>query len=522
MDLQHAILTASLRWGRFDDGAGEVASINFSKDAICHCISDILTFDRGGVLCSGGKLGRDRAIAGFREIVSQYQRRHCLSPENSLNFDALRALLDGKISPLSDSSWVDMEEMLDHPQELQEFVAAARLAIGAAAPAPSAPGAAPVAPSGVGDVGVGGVGAPRRFRCLLRGSEAPAAPAAAAGAGVAAVAPATPPAAPAAAARAAGGRPKSYRGALTTARTALKQLRRKLARLEKKHHQVVTERDDALEALQAHEYFRQAKKNNKMGDPGRQRKRHILTVAGGLKIVCARNQGHGGGLAVLQHLGIDESLDNRTVYKWERVFASCIILLSRAWFNYHYTAVTTLQDNLNSGTWQLPDEQRLLTYELIQVVADATNTPAAQSSKAHVMQLKAVFGPPGAFDTVVEMIPFDDGEDIVNDDGEDGDAADAPTLLLREEYDYTGNDDGFDPPQSSIHKVYPDMRCIPNSGFGGKALRSMLIEQMQSVGCRSWTYEAEHETNHATEKHIHIRVQSSSSSRSLLDWEGYP
>ena len=162
--------------------------------------------------------------------------------------------------------------------------------------------------------------------------------------------------------------------------------------------------------------------------------------------------------------------------------------------------MSTLQDNLNSGTWELAGLERLLTYEVIQLVADATNTPAAQSSKAHVMQLQVLFGPPGAWDKVAEMIPFDDGV------AADPAPMEPPVLVLREEYDYFGNQDCFEPPLNSIHKIYPDMRCVPDSGFGGKALRAMLIEQMQSVGCRSWTYEAEHETRHATEKHIHIRV----------------
>ena len=171
---------------------------------------------------------------------------------------------------------------------------------------------------------------------------------------------------------------------------------------------------------------------------------------------------------MLRHLHMEDTINRQSVYKYERVLASCVVILARQWFEYNYGCISALNLHLSNGKWVLPEVQRFLSDEVIQITADATNTPAAQSSKAHVCQVQSLFGPPGAIDKISNKLVVQ-----ADDDGDVGIAGDASFDLL-ERHDFVS---GALLPPSSFYKVYPDMRRIPDKGFGAVELRSMLIEQ---------------------------------------------
>ena len=80
--------------------------------------------------------------------------------------------------------------------------------------------------------------------------------------------------------------------------------------------------------------------------------------------------------------------------------ASALLVISRDWFKHRYMVADRLQAKLLSGhiVYHNAEVNPFFTYELISIVADATNTPACQSHKAHVVELQAMFGPASMFE----------------------------------------------------------------------------------------------------------------------------
>ena len=114
--------------------------------------------------------------------------------------------------------------------------------------------------------------------------------------------------------------------------------------------------------------------------------------------MCQRNLGHASAGALLCHIDIPE-VSRQSVCNWEFEIASALLVISQDWFKHRYMVADRLQAKLLSGhiVYHNAEVNPFFTYELISIVADATNTPACQSNKAHVVELQTMFGPTSLF-----------------------------------------------------------------------------------------------------------------------------
>ena len=262
-------------------------------------------------------------------------------------------------------------------------------------------------------------------------------------------------------------------------KAALKLLTRKQKRTQQRAEKAEAELAALKLELASQNFVVEPKRKRRLrGKQGATRARHVWSVVGGIRIALARNQGHAGVGAVLQHLGFDpdEHTHTTSINKWECRLSSAVHTMARNWLKHRTDAMDTFRLWLRDGKCKLIEP--LNTWQILSLRGDATNTPANQSSKAHTREVRSAFGPGGFWDHVQEEILT---SQLAEDDIDEVDFA---TLLSRR----NGT--------SRILKVYPDIGRIPEV-FGGKELREMFLSQLRLSGaptwidCEAWMYEVE-------------------------------
>ena len=201
-----------------------------------------------------------------------------------------------------------------------------------------------------------------------------------------------------------------------------------------------------------------------------------------MRLAALRNAGHAGGRALLDHVELD-SVSSHSVWRWEKILAAAMIVSMRRWLEEMYARTVCLHKHLASEKLIVEPDIKF-TYEILRVRCDATNTPACQSSKAHVMETCSAFGPAGIYDCT----------------GYEG-------HLQRSDVCKVAG--GKAAATSTSRWLYPDLYRIPDTGFGGKELRQAMLQQIKSTGARAWN-EPAHEGLHGQHrKHVRILLAAS-------------
>ena len=173
--------------------------------------------------------------------------------------------------------------------------------------------------------------------------------------------------------------------------------------------------------------------------------RHMVSMLGGYQLALKRNLGHASASSLVMHL--DAGVGVKPVYRWERILGANIMAQARSFYSQHHAYLKSVIEALSNPQAEAgEDTQMLLSYEVHSIRADATNSAAVHSAKAHVLELMSFYR--------------------------------HAAYHLR---DAAGNIDA--PPEEDIHRVFSDLQKVPETCTGVEQ-RALFIKQIQAAGCR--------------------------------------
>ena len=110
----------------------------------------------------------------------------------------------------------------------------------------------------------------------------------------------------------------------------------------------------------------------------------------GYRLAICRNSGNASEVATLTALMPDASLSRQAMATWENRLSANLLLQPHEYFHARYEAVAKLRALIAPCMDSIP-EGRSLTYEILRIQGDGTNSAIAHGHKAHTCQVRACF-----------------------------------------------------------------------------------------------------------------------------------
>ena len=156
----------------------------------------------------------------------------------------------------------------------------------------------------------------------------------------------------------------------------MKVLRKHLKRLQKTHDELKSTLD---RERRMREFVHRSKKRSKRAV------RWNMSLRGGYKLAFLRNRAHCSLTALREN--VDTHFSSKTIARWERLFATSLLLQSRAWYTYQYLYLQRLWASIDSVTPVASPQESILTWEAHSLRADSTNSNVMQSCNAQVNEI---------------------------------------------------------------------------------------------------------------------------------------